>query len=375
MTEAKQQQNLPPQPQSEPSNVKKSSKGLLLLVILVFLIALAASAAAGYLWWLQQQTQLANQQQFEALQAQLQNKAERAQIKQLSAELPPLTAALKQQNSQAKKQQKQLGELNQSVEKLFSLYARDRDGWMLAEVEYLLRIAQHRLLIETDFEGAVAALKGADERLAAAADPGTLRIRVIISKEIGVLKSRQRPDIAGMHLTINRLLRQAVSLKPGFHQPMLEVESTADSSGADSESESEAETSDWAGDWQRQFEHWARNLVNVQKQGLETEAEQTESVPMYRASEDLQQQLRLAQWALLERDQSRFQQLLGAALQILHEHYDQKRAEVADFSAELKQLQQLPLKAELPDISKSLQSLRQLIASREQQRQAGIEAE
>ena len=42
----------------------------------------------------------------------------------------------------------------EASEKLFELYGRDKNDWQLAEVEYLMRVAQHKLILQHDFEGA-----------------------------------------------------------------------------------------------------------------------------------------------------------------------------------------------------------------------------
>ena len=45
-------------------------------------------------------------------------------------------------------------DLRASSEKLYELYGRDKNDWQLAEVEYLMRVAQHKLILQDDFEGA-----------------------------------------------------------------------------------------------------------------------------------------------------------------------------------------------------------------------------
>lgn len=369
MTESEQQKSLPTDSSETENTAPRAKRGISLIGLLALLLALAALAGNGYLWWLNQQQSLQQQAEVQALQSALASKANRDSVQALQQVVPDLQQQILQQQRQQQQKAESLAQLSDSVDKLFSLYARDRDGWMLAEVEYLLRIAQHRLLIEADFDGAAAALHSADERLAAAADPGTLPIRVRISEEIGLLKGRSRPDLAGIHLSLNRLQGQSATLKPGFQQSSLDIRSHESADRP----EGEATESEHDDDWQQQLQQWAMSLVQVRRDGEKNDSK-TLDTPIYRAKDTLNQQLRLAQWALLDRDQYRFQTLIGAALLTLEQHYDAKKPEVELFIRELTTLKNAPLRAETPNIGQSLTLLRQLLATREQQRRAGLDA-
>ena len=86
-------------------------------------------------------------------------------------------------------------------EALVSLYQDKRgsnEDWALAEVEYLLIIAMHRLLLEEDVMTALAAMEAADLRLKDLGNPGLLPVRQQLATDINQLRSVNLADIAGM---------------------------------------------------------------------------------------------------------------------------------------------------------------------------------
>ena len=96
------------------------------------------------------------------------------------------------------------------------MFGRDKNDWQLAEVEYLMRVAQHKLILQNDFEGAAVTLQAASDLIGFTGDPGLLPVRVMISEEIADLKTRKRPDLVGMTLMLAQLGRQVRVLHPGF---------------------------------------------------------------------------------------------------------------------------------------------------------------
>ena len=66
---------------------------------------------------------------------------------------------------------------------------------MFSEVEYLLRLANQRLQLERDVEGAAALLRTADARLEEANNPALVPVRRAIAEELAALK---RPVQVGL---------------------------------------------------------------------------------------------------------------------------------------------------------------------------------
>ncbi len=138
----------------------------------------------------------------------------------------PLKSVIGRSESRIDDLQQQQQALLESKTKLFDLYGRSKNEWQLSEVAYLLRIAQHKLAIENDFEGAALTLQAASNKIATTADPGLLPVRVLISEEIADLKTRTRPDLVGMTLFLSQLSQQTGTLKPGYQSGITAVSDT-----------------------------------------------------------------------------------------------------------------------------------------------------
>ena len=80
-----------------------------------------------------------------------------------------------------------------------------RNDWLMAEAEYLVKLANQRLLLVKDVPTALAALQAADARLSEVADPALLNIRKILASDIQKLKNIPSIDVAGLSITLSTL--------------------------------------------------------------------------------------------------------------------------------------------------------------------------
>lgn len=315
-----------------------------------FLLILCLAAAGAYYWYLQQQvgrdylaTVVDLQQQIDA----------KVSPTVLESSLQPLQQAQNSVNRQlAEFDQRQLS-LQQSSEKLYQLFGRDKNDWQLAEVEYLMRIAQYKLILQHDFEGAAATLQAANDKISETADPGLLPVRVKLSEEMAALKTSTRTDLVGIALKLAQLGRQAWALKPGF--AVNTSESAIEPSSSNVEDTTEL-------GWQDQLKQFIDSLVVVRHET--TRPSKTEA-DIADVAETLAANLKLARWAVLDRNEKQYQQLIDASLQLMQQFYSLDDAVNQDFYSELKLLQKSVIKPELPAIDGSLQMLRFILEKRE----------
>jgi uroporphyrin-3 C-methyltransferase len=109
------------------------------------LLILALAGAAGYYWRQQQQLQAESEAAYEADIAELQRQiAGKASTSKLQSSLSPFKGEIT--GLDRKLGELELGQqsLRESSEKLYELFGRDKNDWQLAEVEYLMRVAQHK---------------------------------------------------------------------------------------------------------------------------------------------------------------------------------------------------------------------------------------
>lgn len=311
-----------------------------------FLLILLLAGAAGYYWWQQQQVASDYQTTIGELRQQLESKAGNAR---LDSSLSPLKGDISSLGTKIDKLGVEQQGLRESSEKLYELYGRDKNDWQLAEVEYLMRVAQHKLILQDDFEGAAVTLQAASDRIALTGDPGLLPVRVMISEEIADLKTRKRADLVGMTLILAQLRRQVRVLEPGF---ALRVDEPASKSLQVQASQ----------DWFDRFNAFIDSLVKVRNEATQpTEIEAN----IADVSETLEDNLKLARWAVLERDGRQYQRLIEQSLRLFREFYDLDNTANNDFMTQLQELQKMELKPEKPDITGSLRELLRILSQRE----------
>ena len=342
-TEEKQEEKTKPGPEPAP---RRSWLGIFNLLLII-----AMAAAAGYYWQLQQQLQLQAELEYQEtiadLELRISSKMNRANI---DSSLAPLRADIDLLGGKIGQLDLNQQDLQASSEKLYDLYGRDKNDWQLAEVEYLMRVAQHKLILENDFEGAAVTLQAASDKIARTGDPGLLPVRVLISEEIAELKTRKRPDLVGMTLILAQLGRQANALRPGF-APRVDTSSIE---APDPVSEQ--------GSWTDQLSVFVDSLVTVRREASQPSEIEASIVDV---GETLEDNLKLARWAVLERGAHQYRQLIDQSLRLFSEFYNLDDAANNDFYSQLQSLQTSVIKAEKPDITGSLLLLQLILSKRE----------
>jgi len=95
--------------------------------------------------------------------------------------------------------------LDQRVARIDDRLSRGEIAWKTAEVGFLITRAQERLVIARDPDGAVLALRLADERVAALSRPHWLPLRSAISDAIASIEDAGEGDRVGQALALRRL--------------------------------------------------------------------------------------------------------------------------------------------------------------------------
>ena len=344
-----------PEPKLEPEVAPKPRRAW--LSMLNFLLILALGAAAGYYWWQQQQVArdytaaIAElEQQLAPLKQQLASKAGNAR---LDASLSPLKGEIGNLGIRIDELGLEQQGLRASSEKLYELFGRDKNDWQLAEVEYLMRVAQHKLILQDDFAGAAITLQAASDKIGLTGDPGLLPVRVMISEEIADLQTRKRADLVGMTLILAQLGRQVRVLQPGF---AIRIDETL---AAPVEVEVEVEVSQ---DWFGRLIAFIDSLVEVRNEATKPSEIEANIVDVGASLED---NLKLARWAVLERDARQYQLLIEQSLRLFGDFYDLDNAANSEFMTQLRGLQKMVLKPEKPDITGSLYELQRILSQRE----------
>jgi len=187
----KQQKNKanPPKTKISPDNTlvarANSSNGLVIFALLMLVTLTVAGGYVVHELWGTVQTlnhklstvSSDTAKQSKAINTVLQDKASAAsQLEQLKL---GTEKQLRMQQSQ----------INGFAEQLNAIKGSTRRDWLLAEAEYILRIANQRLLIENDPIASESLLEAADKVLAEIADPALMPVRIKIAEELLALRS------------------------------------------------------------------------------------------------------------------------------------------------------------------------------------------
>lgn len=254
-----------------------------------------------------------------------------------------------------------------SIEILYKQKGRERIGWVLAEVEYLLLIANHSLHLKNEVQTAITALEAADSRLLDTGDPGTIDTRTRISDEIQKLKALQQPDIVGMTARLGSVIKMV---------PELPIKYTQIHTKKKIEALIEKKASHDAGNLEqasKDFLHELRGLVVIRKLG-ETPKPLMTPEQQFFLQQNLQLKLETARNVLLTAQDAGHQELfdenLNEAIQWLQNFFDMDVAIVRQTIEELNTLKSMTITSVMPDISGSIKVLRSYQKELEKQQEA-----
>ena len=220
--------------------------------------------------------------------------------------------------------------------------------WRLAEVEYLLTVANHRLLMQDDANGALRLLALADGVLAGLDDYRFHEVRALLAEEQLSLKTFDYADTQGVFLRLEAV-KELLDRLP-LRLPEYASDDADDASAQTSQDASLLDA----------FLDRLGGLVRFRRH----DGEAIRPLLAPEQAEYLEQHLRLAleraQLAVLRRDQEIFEISLRAARTWLHRFLDPSRTAVAQAMGELDELRSIDVAVPPPDISRSLGRFREL---------------
>lgn len=312
-------------------------------IAIAALILALAGLVMGYMKWGELNASL--QQEIKALAAIKQQQQEaQGRLDKSNQTITEQQAAFAKQSEKIKMQSE---EMEQSLELVYERVGGSGTQWLVAEAEYLMRIANHRLQLEGDSKTASVALKRADKRLHDSGDPVWTPIREKLATEIAALKGLKELDLAGNAAKLSGLISQAEKLKLP-HSTLAERGKQEEAPKKEKELNLDSVMQDlWVG---------LKSILKIRRhdQPVSAMLEPDQSFFLY---QNLILQLEGARIALLRRDQSLFDTSLQRAEAWAIEFFDQKDSVTESMLQAITELKQLKLADEMPDISGSLRML------------------
>ncbi|KQB02436.1 heme biosynthesis operon protein HemX [Vibrio metoecus] len=198
--------NPQPQPQTPAQTPNNQGKKLASVALL---LVLALGAGFAYVHQ-QQKAQLNNELQ--AIRAELKQTRDALNV-QLEQTVSQATSQATEITHRAEtvleQQQKSIESLQLAVA---DIKGRRPNDWLLAEADYLVKLAGRKLFLEHDAETATQLMESADQRIAALNDPSLTPLRKAMANDITALKNIPLIDRDGLVLRLISLQQQVNSL-------------------------------------------------------------------------------------------------------------------------------------------------------------------
>lgn len=229
--------------------------------------------------------------------------------------------------------------------------AADRESWLLAEAEYLLRLANQRLLMTGDTQAAAALLASADAVIKQMEDPALLSVRAALATDIAAVRAVPQLDIEGLYVRLGALINQADSLAI-FELPELDAPPPPEP----------------ADDWQSRLAQGYQaalaklsDYIIIRRRDVPMQAlmdPQWEGM----VRQNLRMLLEQAQVALLSGNQFLFTESLGRAQEWVAQFFESDEAAARALSNDIARMRQETVQVDLPDVSGSLRELQAAIS-------------
>jgi len=353
----------PTQPKTELPKTKEAKPASSLNTFAALSLGLSAIAIATSGWLYFQSTQSTLHQDIQQLAAQQiildqklnDNTLNKTQLTRLVEQVKTAEQTILQQKNELTAQQNQQSEKLLSLEsKLNRLNNTTKEDWKLAEAEYLIRLANQRLLLESDSNGAITLLINADDILNELEDPIVFTTRKSLAKDIQALKSINPFDLEGAYLKLNALYDNVASLPQ--REPSKEWQkNTTDNTTIQKDSTGNKIASTLNDLWSAIRSLVVINYNHKPIKALLPPAEYQELIT------GMQLQLEVAQIALIKGEPIIYQKALERIANATTEHFETQSSTVISFLASLTALQQLNPSPNLPLPRESLTAMKLLM--------------
>lgn len=340
---------------------KSSGNGLLWFVVIILFLIVLGMAGAGYWYYMQQQSASADSATTQQSNATKLNAIERGRADILATlqDVARTNQTLQSTVDELKTQNEQLSlQAESTLQQLNNMEGRRPADWLIAEADYLVRMAGRKLWLENDVRTAILLLVNADKRLKSLADPSVLPVRASLAEDIQTLQQLNPVSQSSVALALTGMMAQIDKL------PLDTFEKPEDASAEDTTLSGSAD------DWQDNLAKVWRSLVNdfLTVKTIEGPIEPVLSLEaQFLAKEQLRLQLMHAQTAALQGDAGLYNQSLQYAQTLIIEKYDTEKSQVTGFVEALQNLIATDISRPIPTELASQKPLERLLDSRVKQ--------
>ncbi|NIH15974.1 uroporphyrinogen-III C-methyltransferase [Serratia symbiotica] len=357
------EQNTPSTPVEEPTPAaeklqqpdddrrKGKNTGTMLGAVAIMLVI--ALGAGGY-YHTRQQAQLflstnqAMQQQLDVLKQSLQQ--ERSVLEGLLRQRSKrLDAADREQATLAR-------QLNELQGKVATLSGSDAKTWLLAQADFLVKMAGRKLWSDQDVTSAATLMKSADTSLADMNDPSLLEVRRAIFEDINTLSNLTQVDFDGIILRVNQLSNQVDTLRL--------VENKTDEAPMDQDSdELSSSIGEWRQNLSKSWHNFMADFITLRRRDASAEPLLAPNEDIY-LRENIRSRLLVAAQAIPRHQNETYKQLLETISTWVRAYFNTTDPAAKAFLEELDTLSQQSISMDLPERFKSQPLLEKVMQTR-----------
>lgn len=276
-----------------------------------------------------------------------QRTALRGETKDLQQTTSSLSQKLETMEAELAEQRKALSRFNTD----------DRPSWLLAEAEYLLRLANQRLIMAGDTVAARALLESADNLLREIDNVALHDVRRALAADLAAVRAVPAIDVEGIYLRLAALIEQADQLQI-FSLPEREAQPEAPA----------------ADGWQDRLREGYEAALQKLSEYIAIRRRDTPAQALMDPQFEglVRQNLRMlfeqAQVALLSGNATLYRESLERAQHWVAQFEESDEAAASAMSREIDQLAGRRVTVDMPDVSRSLSALDEVMEKRLQQR-------
>lgn len=332
-------------PQKTPQQTKKHCGSGGIFVIFIALVAIAI-AGVSLLYSYQLSQKMAHRD--------AQHSSVSSAVDQYSERLNEFASKSELQKALIK-QQSEMDSVSSALNEVRLKSQQDNSAWVLAEVDYLIKLANFNLLYDANVDVARNILQAADQRAKALSSANAPILRAALANDLAKLEAIEKIDRQGIVLRLSALSEMVAKLPVTDHKTALDNEAQPN---ADSEHK------DWRVALQSSLS-FLKNAVVVRR--IDAPLKPLMSPQQHRnLVENIQLQLSMASWAVLHRDQPLFEHALQEAHKWINDYLKQTDATQALVTG-IDQLMQKNIAPQLPTLESSIKAVKQAFNSQVQQ--------
>jgi uroporphyrin-3 C-methyltransferase len=337
--------------QPEPEGRREKRTGPILGAIA---IALAIALSAGLYYQGHQQAKLQDAAS-SALQEQL------AELKQNQLHEKQQVKSFLQQQTKAlgatdRQQASVIRQLNELQEKVTIISGSDAKTWLLAQADFLVKMAGRKLWSDQDVTAAAVLLKSADASLADMNDPSLIDVRRALTEDIGTLSAISQVDFDGIILKLNQLSNQVDNLRL--------ADNNTDDSPMDADSdELSSSLSEWRQNLNKSWHSFMSDFITIRRRDSTAEPLLAPNQDIY-LRENIRSRLLVAAQAVPRHQNEVYKQSLESVSTWVRAYFDVNDQSTKAFLDELEALNQQSILMDVPDQLKSPPMLEKLMQTR-----------